>query len=341
MMMPYIQYDLQNVVESRVLKDEEIKWIAYQMLYGIAQVHARKLMHRDLTLKNILISDAFDTYIADFGLARAHQTCTEDITLDVVTLEYRAPELLLQHKKYDTRVDMWSIGCMVAELYLRRRLFVPQRRDIPCQLIKLITVLGRPDIEFVRQHASPSAATFFENILAKFDAAAKQQQNAYDPPIADQLKAAGASDGAIELVTSLLQFDFRKRLSAAQSLQLKWFTADPEYNTLAGVASPLVSSHFDHKTTADGNSEAAAVSKKTDSLESTTLTQADPATPLDDGAVERRENGDIEEANPSLRVLQSADIEGLRSYMENKAEKIPNMVNAEYSAAPDVSETLQ
>lgn len=379
MMMPYIQYDLQNVVESRVLKDDEIKWISYQMLYGIAQVHARKLMHRDLTLKNILISESFDTYIADFGLARAHQTCTEDITLDVVTLEYRAPELLLQHKRYDTRVDMWSIGCMIAELFLRRRLFVPVRKDIPSQLIKLIQVLGKPDLEFVRQHASPSACRFFEGILAKFDAAEAQHKaaaaaaaaaeggagsppgsplgasiSAYDPPISVQLAAAGATPEAIALVESLLQFDFRKRLTAAEALRTPWFTGDEGYAEMEGVGTPLqfeLTKHDHQNTTqevkasSEGGNNNAMMTTRQDTT--TTIGEGsvsgEPATPLDDGAVVRHEDeeGLIEETNPSLRFLQQANIEELRAFMEGKSEKITNLVMAEYASAPSVAEVLQ
>ena len=273
-------------------------------------------MHRDLTLKNILVSDDCDTFLADFGLARAHETASEDITLDVVTLEYRAPELLLQYKKYDARVDMWSIGCMVAELFLRRRLLVPLRRDVPCQLLKLVQVFGKPDMEFVRSHASPSATMFFENIIKKFDALEQSEDGAgkcFDPPITVQLAAAGASPQAIELILSLLQFDFRKRLSAACALKLSWFADDETYQGLEGVAG-------------DGAGGSGG----------------DPASPTvaTPGVVERMDDGEIVESNESLHKLQRADLEGLRAFMEAKATPVVNRVRGEYNSAPVANTAL-
>lgn len=305
MVMPFVEFDLESVIKAKILKEEEIKWIAYQMLVGISHVHKKQFMHRDLTLRNILISDMCDTYIADFGLARAHETACEDITLDVVTLEYRAPELLLQYKKYDTRVDMWSIGCMIAELYLRRRLLAPARRDVPSQLLKLIQVFGKPDLEFVKSHASPSAAKFLENIVNKFEAMQNSAENkSFEPPIEAQLASAGASDGAVELIKALLQFDFRKRLPASEALKLDWFAKDDEYKDLEGVAGS------EHE---------------------------QPGSPLDGGAVTRmEEDGEIVEAHETLRQIQKLDLDGLRVFMESKATKVDNLVKIEYAQSAAV-----
>jgi len=72
-------------------------------------------MHRDLKPQNILISSEGDLKIADFGLARAFNFPIRDLTKEIVTLWYRSPELLLGEDHYDLGVDMWSVGCIMAE----------------------------------------------------------------------------------------------------------------------------------------------------------------------------------------------------------------------------------
>ncbi len=202
---------------------------------------------------------------------------------------------------------------MIAELYLRRRLLVPARRDVPSQLLKLIQVFGKPDLEFVRSHATPSAAKFLENIVTKFEAMQANAENpsqAFDAPIEVQLAAAGASEGAIELIRGLLQFDFRKRLPAAAALQLPWFAADPDYNTLEGVVDPAAHAE-------------------------------EPGSPLDAGAQTRMEDGEVVEAHDTLREIQKADLEGLQKWMESKATKIDNLVRIEYAAAENANVALE
>ena len=120
------------------------KLYLYQMLAGIAYCHAHRVLHRDLKPQNLLIDRARGGLkLADFGLAWAFGLPVRAYTHEVVTLWYRAPEILLGAQHYSTPVDVWSIGCIFAELVTGRPLF-PGDSEID-ELFKIFRVLGTPD----------------------------------------------------------------------------------------------------------------------------------------------------------------------------------------------------
>lgn len=112
--------DLQDPLPSKIIKS-----FIRQILEGTRHCHETRIIHRDLKPQNILVSgsDNTDIKIADFGLARAFSIPIKPYTKDVVTLYYRSPELLLKCNEYATPVDIWSCGCIFAELALRKPLF--------------------------------------------------------------------------------------------------------------------------------------------------------------------------------------------------------------------------
>uniref|UniRef100_A0A8C9VY55 mitogen-activated protein kinase n=1 Tax=Scleropages formosus TaxID=113540 RepID=A0A8C9VY55_SCLFO len=118
----------------------KIKDIMLQLLRGLDFLHTNMLVHRDLKPQNVLVSSHGEIKIADFGLARIYSHHMA-LTPIVVTLWYRAPEVLL-HSGYMSSVDMWSTGCIFAELFLLRPLFCGYS-DIQ-QLQKIIDVIGLP-----------------------------------------------------------------------------------------------------------------------------------------------------------------------------------------------------
>ncbi len=126
MVFPYVKHDLVGLQHFRQnrLSISEIKCITIQLLHGLAYLHERRIVHRDLKLANILIDECGIVKIADFGLARVlpskdsiHQTNR------VITRWYRPPELLLGSTQYDASVDCWSLGCIFAELVCGYPLF--------------------------------------------------------------------------------------------------------------------------------------------------------------------------------------------------------------------------
>lgn len=114
----------------------------HQLLYGLAFCHGKQILHRDLKPANLLISNNGILKIADFGLARSITIPVGSLSSDVVTMWYRAPEVLLKSSDYEYGVDMWSVGCIMAELYLGQTLF--KGNDAEDQLARIFRVMGTP-----------------------------------------------------------------------------------------------------------------------------------------------------------------------------------------------------
>lgn len=121
---------------------EIVRKFTYQLIRGIFYCHAHRILHRDLKPQNLLIDKEGNLKLADFGLARAFGIPLRTYTHEVVTLWYRAPEVLLGSRHYSTAIDMWSIGCIFAEMAMRNPLF-PGDSEID-EIFKIFKVLGTP-----------------------------------------------------------------------------------------------------------------------------------------------------------------------------------------------------
>ena len=142
-MTPFTIQDLNLYIERCPppgLAPDRIKDIMWQILSGVDFLHSHRIVHRDLKPQNILVSREGSVKLADFGLARIYDFSSL-LTTVVVTLWYRSPEILLG-TTYATPVDLWSCGCILAELFLRRPLF-PGQYEVD-QLGKIFGVLGTP-----------------------------------------------------------------------------------------------------------------------------------------------------------------------------------------------------
>ncbi|RSH83893.1 hypothetical protein EHS25_005137 [Saitozyma podzolica] len=129
--MPFIEHDLKTLLADmpHPFLQSEVKTIMLQLLSAVAYCHANWILHRDLKTSNLLMNNRGRIKVADFGLARKFGDPLGEMTQLVVTLWYRSPELLLGGKEYSTAVDMWSVGCIFAELIQKEPLF-PGRGEI-------------------------------------------------------------------------------------------------------------------------------------------------------------------------------------------------------------------
>lgn len=145
----YLDLDLKKHMDTcpDLAKDPRlIKTFLYQILRGIAYCHSHRVLHRDLKPQNLLIDRRTNALkLADFGLARAFGIPVRTFTHEVVTLWYRAPEILLGSCHYSTPVDVWSVGCIFAEMVTQRPLF-PGDSEID-ELFRIFRLLGTPTEE--------------------------------------------------------------------------------------------------------------------------------------------------------------------------------------------------
>ncbi|OXB56034.1 hypothetical protein ASZ78_000897 [Callipepla squamata] len=134
---------LDTIPSGQYLDPMRVKSYLYQILQGIVFCHSRRVLHRDLKPQNLLIDDKGVIKLADFGLARAFGIPVRVYTHEIVTLWYRAPEVLLGSARYSTPVDVWSIGTIFAELATKKPLFHGDS-EID-QLFRIFRALGTPN----------------------------------------------------------------------------------------------------------------------------------------------------------------------------------------------------
>ena len=143
----FIDTDLKKILKENIngLTKERTKSFMYQLLKGVAYMHKCKIIHRDLKPQNLLITKDDVLKLADFGLARGYGLPIRNYTYEVVTLWYRAPDILLGNKEYTTSIDMWSIGCIFEEIATGDLIF--KSGDEDGMLKKIFYYLGSPKYE--------------------------------------------------------------------------------------------------------------------------------------------------------------------------------------------------
>jgi len=111
---------------NTALTQADLKHLLYQILSAVSHIHEKWYIHRDMKTSNILVHKSGRICVCDFGLARKYQEPRKPLTQMVITLWYRPPELLFGENKYGPEVDMWSVGCIFAELITRKALLQGQ-----------------------------------------------------------------------------------------------------------------------------------------------------------------------------------------------------------------------
>ncbi|GMF18231.1 unnamed protein product [Phytophthora lilii] len=201
--------DLHRVIYSRhALSDEHIAFFMYQMLCAMKYVHSANVIHRDLKPSNVLVNANCELKICDFGLARGVFPEEElELTEYVVTRWYRAPEIMLGCMKYTREVDVWSMGCIFAEMMSRKPLFPGQ--DYIDQLHLIMNALGAPNDQELY---------FLTNARARKFMNAEFQKRGPNPtkPLAHMFT--DTPPDALDLLQKMLVIDPNKRISVDEAL---------------------------------------------------------------------------------------------------------------------------
>ncbi|XP_011188678.1 cyclin-dependent kinase 2 [Zeugodacus cucurbitae] len=145
MVFEYLNMDMKKLMDKKkdAFTPKLVKSYMHQLLDALCFCHTNRILHRDLKPQNLLVDTEGNIKLADFGLARAFNMPMRAYTHEVVTLWYRAPEILLGTKYYATGMDIWSLGCIFAEMIMKRSLF-PGDSEID-QLYRIFRTLGTPD----------------------------------------------------------------------------------------------------------------------------------------------------------------------------------------------------
>ena len=213
----YASIDLAAYVAtaSKPFSASQSKSLLQQLLAALVHAHSNWIIHRDIKMSNLLYHKGV-LKLADFGLARAFGSGTRDATPGVVTLWYRAPEILLGSASYDMSADLWSAGCIFAELLMGRPLF-PAATETELWR-QMVNVLGQPsEDDWPHWKTLPKAAALTRSTTA---AAA---------PDHDILGAAlpHAPAEALDLLYGLLRWSPGARINARDALQHAFFSTDP------------------------------------------------------------------------------------------------------------------
>lgn len=202
-----MQSDLHRIIVStQPLTSDHVKIFLYQTLRGLKYLHSARILHRDIKPGNLLVNSNCLLKICDFGLARVEESNrSRNMTLEVVTQYYRAPELLMGAKHYTSAIDIWSVGCIFAELLGRRILF--QARNPVQQLDLIIDLLGTPNNDDMR-HACQGAKQHIRKSPYKQPALA-----------ALYILSSQATHEAVHLLCQMLVFNPDKRIDSTTALK--------------------------------------------------------------------------------------------------------------------------
>jgi len=205
----FLDYDLKKYLDecNNQMPRAAMKSFLWQLLQGIGFCHKHRVLHRDLKPQNLLINKKGELKLADFGLARAYGIPVKNYSHEVVTLWYRAPDVLMGSTHYPATIDLWSSGCIFAEMATGKPLFPGTGNND--QLLRIFKVLGTPNEKVWPQlvELKPDFKTAFPLY----------------PPLKLPHVVTGLTEDGYDLLEKMLQYDPTQRISAEAALKHPYF----------------------------------------------------------------------------------------------------------------------
>jgi mitogen-activated protein kinase 1/3 len=226
-----METDMHRVIRTQDLSDDHAQYFIYQTLRALKALHSADVIHRDLKPSNLLLNANCDLKVCDFGLARSVKTAepsgteTGFMTEYVATRWYRAPEIMLTFKQYTKAIDVWSVGCILAEMLSGKPLF--PGRDYHHQLTLILDVLGTPTLDEFYAITTRRSRDYIRALPFR-----KRRPFAQLFPNASAL--------AVDFLTKTLTFDPKKRITVEQALAHPYLEAyhDPDDEPVAPPLDP-------------------------------------------------------------------------------------------------------
>ncbi|KAF5310800.1 hypothetical protein D9619_008062 [Psilocybe cf. subviscida] len=226
-----METDMHRVIRTQDLSDDHAQYFIYQTLRALKALHSADVIHRDLKPSNLLLNANCDLKVCDFGLARSVKTAepsgteTGFMTEYVATRWYRAPEIMLTFKQYTKAIDIWSVGCILAEMLSGKPLF--PGRDYHHQLTLILDILGTPTLDEFYAITTRRSRDYIRALPFR-----KKRPFATLFPNANPL--------AVDFLTKSLTFDPKKRITVEDALAHPYLEAyhDPEDEPVAPPLDP-------------------------------------------------------------------------------------------------------
>ncbi|KAJ7778271.1 mitogen-activated protein kinase [Mycena metata] len=226
-----METDMHRVIRTQDLSDDHAQYFIYQTLRALKALHSADVIHRDLKPSNLLLNANCDLKMADFGLARSVKTAepsgteTGFMTEYVATRWYRAPEIMLTFKQYTKAIDVWSVGCILAEMLSGKPIF--PGRDYHHQLTLILDVLGTPTLDEFYAITTRRSRDYIRALPFR-----KRRPFAQLFPNANPL--------AIDFLAKTLTFDPKKRITCEDALAHPYLEAyhDPDDEPVAPPLDP-------------------------------------------------------------------------------------------------------